>query len=242
MNKNRYRYSSFTLLMGAVNKLGNNSIQTQFLHPLLLMIPLIPQRTYYFLDDVTTWRSYWQGRDCIEIPVHRKSVQAAYLRFYSSVVASALWIFAGIVMIDKPMLRYASWDIVVLLVTVLVGALVATVLAVYGLTRFGRLSPVEQQQRRVLRLVTGLGLTPDELYLGQRARIYEQLTLRWLNTLPKQEPYADNWRAVFAETDITKLGHHDLLYALSRYHDEEQFASHLWSQSDVFPKNASLVS
>jgi hypothetical protein len=191
--------SSGTELLGKVDKINNESIQTKFI---ILGMPLFPIGSFYCLEDP------FPGSRLIRIQLNLKSVVLAYLRWWISVPSITLIIigFAGE--------QYIYWVIG----TVGIAIFLVTFL-------FGRLSNDEKERRQLLISVVGLGADPKILPQKMRQSILAKLEEKWgqSNVISLHE----NWRSVYSLSS-TETHLYPLIYCLALYAQETELAERFW--------------
>lgn len=140
---------------GKVERLGEESVQTEFF---CVVLPLWPLRSYY--EHHTS-----DGTSTTEIRLHPTSVALGYLRVATWMAALIL----GLPALDDR----ERWG------HLLVPAIVLTVMATLLTFAVGRLSGAERRRRELLRRVVGTGAPPELLPPSTRDTIRDSLVARW---------------------------------------------------------------
>lgn len=140
---------------GKVERLGKESVQTEFF---CVVLPLWPLRSYY--EHHTS-----DGTSTTEIRLHPTSVALGYLRVVTWMAALMLGVAA--------LADYPRWG------GLLAPALGLTAVASVLTFALGRLSSGERKRRELLRRVVGTGAPPELLPSSTRDTIRDSLEARW---------------------------------------------------------------
>lgn len=147
--------------LGAVDRVDHECIKTRFWG---VVVPLVPLGSVYVLN------AQLPSIDGLEVPLHWRSVLAAYMRTLALVALLA----AGAALLE-------TWD------PQWWGAFIgaALVLAAAHLA-IGRLSSDEKHRRRLLRYATGIGAPPELMRHAMRRQVLRSLQARWRQRFPEQ--------------------------------------------------------
>jgi hypothetical protein len=156
---------------GHVDRLGNESVATEFFHA---VIPVWPSRTSIY-KLVTP-----AGEETeLQIPRDRRSVLLGLLRTPS-------WIAAMIVGLP-PLFDYARWAYL------LPFGLAIAAIAAWLTFVAGRLHHHERARRELLKRVSGMGVPPELLPEAMRTDLCEEIADRWFRE------FQTDWRdAIYA--------------------------------------------
>jgi len=136
-----------TVLAGAVDRVGNQSIKSRFL---VVLLPLIPLRSYFVISEPKNFQMTASTVRAIPIRLSAKSILIGYLRLYSW-LPSILFLASGLT---------RQFGIGFVAAGYIALALFA---GCFSITMFGlgRLSRAERERRIKLRESTGFAIDPE---------------------------------------------------------------------------------
>ncbi|MBN1267090.1 MAG: hypothetical protein JXA25_16490 [Anaerolineales bacterium] len=188
-----------TMLLGKIDKVGKQSIQTKFF---LLGIPLFPIKSYYCLADSGP------KSQAFPIRMNARSVAAGFIR-----------LLAPIFTIIMLLVVYTEKDFLFLSFGLLgIALFISTFL-------FGMLSDEEKERRQLLIEATGIGADPKVLFEDTAAAILSRLEEKWAESDAVSSHR--NWRLVRSLSGLEKHLY-PLLYSLARYAGEAEQAEQVW--------------
>lgn len=146
---------------GHVERLGKESIATEFFHA---VIPVWPRPT-----SIYRFVTLAGEEAALDIPRDRRSVVLGLLR-------TPLWL-ATLLFGLPPLFDFARWNALLPL------AIALAIAALWTTFVEGRLPRAERERRELLRRVSGLGAPPELLPDSMREDICEELADKWFREL-----------------------------------------------------------